>query len=218
MKTQLSFVLLLNFSVTLQISHTDARNKIIDAENIIDEDSDERDIQNASSKHEHTFNSLYFRNDLLDNGVYEQSRKTTTDIDSRLRLVISINGLQFKNSTNGSRSGIKLRTSDSSSRIRRSTSNSGVCQSLNSRSVCPWTSSIQTNNTRLPRRIQVAACTSSIPRSRSGNMALSDIRCENVTILKRMKIVDCGGLNCYELVDVPVGCTPAFRCHRYPPP
>lgn len=96
---------------------------------------------------------------------------------------------------------------------RRIRSKRDICQSLSSRSLCPWNYSIITNNTMLPRKIQVATCNSSLP-TRSSD---PNIRCENITILKQMKIIDCAGTNCHELVEVPVGCTPAYRCHRIPP-
>ena len=92
------------------------------------------------------------------------------------------------------------------------------CPSQNHRSLCRWRTETITNNTRVPQDIQVATCVSSTPLYPLSDAGLSDIRCENITIVKKFRLVNCAQIKCTERVEIPIGCIPVFRCHRYPPP
>ena len=87
------------------------------------------------------------------------------------------------------------------------------CPSQNDRSLCPWTTDIVSNNTRIPQDIQIRSCVSRTPRNDAG---LSDIVCENVTITKDFRLLNC--TTCFERVVIPVGCVPAFSFHIQSPP
>ena len=92
------------------------------------------------------------------------------------------------------------------------------CASQNHRSLCPWRTETISNNTRVPKAIQVATCVSNTPLYPLSDVGLIDIRCENITIVKKFRLVNCAQIKCTERVEIPVGCIPVFRCHRYPPP
>ena len=99
-------------------------------------------------------------------------------------------------------------------RERRSNSRS-QCPSQNVRSLCPWKSVLVSNNTRVPQDIQIRTCASSMPQR---DIGLIDINCENITITKDLRLLNCAASNCIERVVVPVGCIPVFSCHIYSPP
>ena len=89
------------------------------------------------------------------------------------------------------------------------------CPSQNVRSLCPWKTVLVSDNTRVPQDIQIRTCVSSIPPR---DIGLNDIECENITITKDFRLLNCAASNCIERVVVQVGCIPVFSCHIYSPP
>ena len=87
------------------------------------------------------------------------------------------------------------------------------CPSQNDRSLCPWKTDIVSNNTRIPQDIQIRSCVSKTPRNDAG---LGDKVCENVTITKNFRLLNCA--TCTERVVIPVGCVPVFSFHIQSPP
>ena len=103
------------------------------------------------------------------------------------------------------------RLNQSVKRTGRSIGYSEACLGLNHRAMCPWSYSIRTNSSRLPKRVQVATCTYSTPRFLPDGH-LSNIQCEEIYTQQRMRIVDCSGPFCTELVPIPIGCIPVIPC------
>ena len=112
--------------------------------------------------------------------------------------------------------GVSIQTRQTRNVFRRERSYSRPqCPSQNVRSLCPWKTVLVSDNARVPQDIQIRTCVSSIPQR---DIGLTDIECENITMTKYFRLLNCAASNCIERVVVPVGCIPVFSCHIYSPP